>query len=277
MNMTRSFSDILLMHRVSKAGCHEKFAMHTHTTMEIYCFLSGKAKYHVEGSEYILTSGDILLMRPAEAHHIELDPSEDYERICVNFEATLFDTLDPEGTLLRPFYQREAGTRNLHRGFTDNRHLTLLRHMLNAQDRLTVLANLILLLKQIELCFQEEFQILPQTPEYRIMHYINSNLEQELSLQALCDRFYISRAQLCRLFRKSTGTTVGKYISAKRLIAARQKLLEGKKPSEIFTACGYKDYTTFYRAYFRYFGHNPRCDLGSASIADLQDDRIEIH
>lgn len=276
--MTCTFSDILHTHSISKAGCHEKFSMHTHTTAEIFCFLSGKAKYHVEGSEYELKSGDILLMRPAEAHYIDTDPSQDYERIYVNFETDIFASLDPENTLLRPFFQREAGTRNLYRAldFGDNGYLALLRHMLSTQDRLTILADLILLLKQIEQCFHEGVHALPKTAEYRIMHYINSNLDKELSLRELCDRFYISRAQLCRMFQKATGTTVGKYIAAKRLITARQQILEGHKPSEVFVACGYKDYSTFYRAYYRYFGHSPRSDVGNTGPADFLKDRMEI-
>lgn len=276
--MTSNYPGISLMHRCSKAGCHEKFALHTHTTMELFCFLSGKAKYHVEGSEYILHSGDILLMRPAEAHYVETDPSQDYERACINFEPNLLEALDPDATLLQSFLQREAGTNNLYRShcFHDNAHLTLLQHLLDAQDRLIVLADLILLLKLIDQQFQSGSDALPQSTAHKIMHYISHNLNEDLSLQTLCDRFYISRAQLCRLFRSATGTTVGKYITAKRLITARQWILSGKKPYDVFLTCGYRDYSTFYRAYFRYFGHSPKADTDPSLPKDLQEDRMEI-
>jgi len=276
--MNGSYPGISYMHRCSKAGCHEKFFLHTHTTMEIFCFLSGKAKYHVEGSEYELHSGDLLLMRPAEAHYVETDPSQDYERACINFEPDLLAALDPDATLLQAFLQRESGTRNIYHAhaFRDNAHLTLLQHLLYAQDRLIVLADLILLLKLIDRQFQSGADVPPQSTAHRIMHYISHNLNADLSLQALCDRFYISRAQLCRLFRRATGTTVGKYIAAKRLITARQRILGGQKPNDVFLDCGYRDYSTFYRAYFRYFGHSPKADASPAAPRSLPEERIEI-
>ena len=51
--------------------------------------------------------------------------------------------------------------------------------------------------------------------------------------------------------------TVAKYISVKRLLACRQLIQEGEKPSKVYAAYGYRDYSTFYRAYTRQFGQSP--------------------
>jgi AraC-like DNA-binding protein len=72
------------------------------------------------------------------------------------------------------------------------------------------------------------------------------------------NRFYISRTQLCSRFKKATGTSVGGYIAVKRLLTARELLLQGGKPTEVYGLCGYHDYSTFFRAYTKYFGHSPR-------------------
>lgn len=42
----------------------EEFYMHAHERFELFHFLSGKAKYLVEGTEYMLMPHDTLLMRP---------------------------------------------------------------------------------------------------------------------------------------------------------------------------------------------------------------------
>lgn len=39
---------------------------------------------------------------------------------------------------------------------------------------------------------------------------------------------------------------------------AHQLLLHGQKPTEVFAACGYQDYSSFYRAYTAHFGYSPR-------------------
>ena len=64
-----------------------KFNMHTHDTYEIYCFLSGNAKYFVEGNTYPLKPGDILVMKKAEAHSLLINSHNPYERIVVNFNS----------------------------------------------------------------------------------------------------------------------------------------------------------------------------------------------
>ena len=64
-----------------------KFKMHTHETYELFMFLSGDGKYFVEGSVYPLSSGDILIMKKAEAHSLMLSSSCAYERMVVHFTA----------------------------------------------------------------------------------------------------------------------------------------------------------------------------------------------
>ena len=65
------------------------YQMHTHTQAELYCILEGSALYHIEGNTYRLSAGDILLIRPSEAHYIEASPIP-YERLFVNFDVHLF-------------------------------------------------------------------------------------------------------------------------------------------------------------------------------------------
>ena len=144
-------------------------------------------------------------------------------------------------------------------------------------NRLTVIANLILLMQEVVRVFDRDpAASQPDTIEYRIIRYINKNLDRELSIQELCDKFYISRAQLCRRFKQSTGTSVGRYISVKRLITAQNLIRQGQKPTEIFAACGYQDYSTFYRAYTHYFGHSPSSERDTQRILHPEMDQIEI-
>ena len=91
------------------------YAMHTHNFAELFCFLGGKGTFHIEGTNYLLNPGDILLMRPGEAHYIEIDPQMPYERIVMSFDTGLLEDWEPGNTLLHPYFDRKAGTRNLYR------------------------------------------------------------------------------------------------------------------------------------------------------------------
>ncbi len=240
-----------------------EFPLHSHLSMEFFCFLQGDAVFHIEGSEYPLEPGDILLIRPGETHYIELKPGAPYERITIHFSVELLTGIDPDCRILNAYTNRLPGSYNLYhqRDLNDPALLDRLIQLKRRDaSRLTVIAHLIHLLTDINRCFSTypAAQELPLSLEHRIMQYISSNLASPLTTEQLCAQFFISPSQLFRRFKKSTGTSVGKYVTAKRMAYARYLIQSGEKPTRIYSQCGYRDYTTFYRAYIRYFGHNPK-------------------
>lgn len=258
-----------------------KFRLHTHVLGELFCFKQGRAIFHIEGSQYPMEPGDIVLMRPTEAHYIAVSPDFPYERTVINFDMALFDRIEPEHRLLQAYYSREAGKQNVYhaKAFGDNSYMDHIHALAqHTGSRLASLADLILLLTKINTVFvsQPACSTEEDTVDQRILRYINNNLASPLALEHLCDRFFISRAQLSRRFRKATGTSVAKYITAKRLIHAQQLIRSGSKPTEVFSVCGFQDYSTFYRAYSKYFGYSPKDALLERSVADPEEGKILI-
>ena len=250
--------DIHLSHCRDETPVQSNFSTHTHAHTEIYCFVAGAAEFYVEGTTYSLEPGDILLMRPGEAHYLLVDERVPYERFCINFSAGIFNSLDPEHVLTQAVFRREAGMHNRYR--MGRSGIDIMKRMTAQNNRIHILGNMLLLLHKISEAFsaQREQQLEQDTLESRVIRYINQNLKEDLSLQKLCNHFYISRTQLCRIFRQATGTSVGRYVTGKRLLRARELLLQGIKPTEVYEDCGYGDYSTFFRAYTKLFGHSPR-------------------
>ena len=82
--------------------------------------------------------------------------------------------------------------------------------------------------------------------------------EREIySLDELAQRFYVSKYHLSHEFSKTMGISVYRYICLKRLLSARQMLLNGMPAGEVYTKCGFKDYTNFYRAFKAEYGISP--------------------
>ncbi len=94
----------------------------------------------------------------------------------------------------------------------------------------------------------------------RLIDYVNEHLLSPLSLDDISNAFFLSQAQINRLFKARTGSTVGQYITVKRLLTARDRLRTGSSAAEACYACGYNDYSAFYRAYTKYFGNPPQSD-----------------
>ena len=91
-----------------------------------------------------------------------------------------------------------------------------------------------------------------------ILQYINENLNHDLNIDILSDHFYISKYYMMRLFKQETGYTLGHYISQKRLLLAKELILTGVSGTQACFDCGFKDYSTFSRAYKKFFHESPR-------------------
>lgn len=73
--------DLLMHYSRDENPLPSDFKMHTHESYELYSFVGGSGIYRVEGTPYPLKHGDILIMRPAEAHYIDLTDTEPYTRL----------------------------------------------------------------------------------------------------------------------------------------------------------------------------------------------------
>ena len=78
-----------------------------------------------------------------------------------------------------------------------------------------------------------------------LLQYLNLHLTEELSIDQLAERFYISKYHMMRRFRQETGYSIHGYLTEKRLLLAQRLLAQGASPSEAGEQTGYQDYSTF--------------------------------
>lgn len=91
----------------------------------------------------------------------------------------------------------------------------------------------------------------------RAIDWINGHLEEDLSLDALAARCYVTKYHLCRLFREETGFTVGEYILQQRLLLAAALLRAGKSVQKAAEAAGFRNYNHFIRTFSRWMEISP--------------------
>lgn len=93
----------------------------------------------------------------------------------------------------------------------------------------------------------------------RVEHYIHAHISEKLSVEALASAFYISTAQLCRLFKKKLNMTVIDYIMHQRISLAKELLGdENLTITAVATRTGHNDYSYFTKIFKRITGMTPR-------------------
>lgn len=248
-------------HTVTDVPKNESFRMHAHDQYEIYYFLSGNAKYLVEGTEYDLKRHDLLVMKPSETHRlIVIDESVPYERAVLNFSPSVLSGVDGAGELLSQFANKPLGKFNRYRSenFRNGFYKTCIENMYANQTKvgteLNIISNLIPLLLELKFAYYGD------DGEYatdEMIEYVNAHLFDDISLSGISEELYMSMTKINRNFKRLTGTTLWNYVKIKRLIAAREEIRLGKNANDVARKCGYNDYSAFYRAYVGHFGSSP--------------------
>lgn len=259
-------TDIYTHHSLTPKPSATDFPMHAHEWLEVLYFVSGKGTYLVEGHQYPLSPGDVFILRPTEMHKLDIDPSQPYERIVIHFSPALLKSLDPDGKLLRPFYDHPLGQQNRYSIEADpNRLLQTAFSNFTFKDisdvRMNLIGRLILMLTVMDSMHDRTETHAPvEGLAGQILAYVNEHLFEGISMQSIADAFYRSPSQIGRIFQQATGNSLWKYVTIKRLMSARELIQRGEPAAVAATACGFSEYSSFYRAYKSHFGHSPRED-----------------
>ena len=252
----------------------QKLDYHYHEFDKLIFFLGGNVTYMVEGVTYFLQPWDVLLVQHNLIHKPIIDPSEPYERVVVwlgrNYlteRSTPQEPLDQCFDLARErgfHLLRADGERRLQYMQTIRQLEEALRSQEFGASRMAdILCQQLLIGVNREILrsrtAQEErdsYRVDPKMEE--VLKYVTSHLEEELSVDLLAKRFFISRYYLMHRFKDVTGYTVHQYISQKRLLRAGELIRQGVPVMKAAEQAGFSEYSTFLRAFQSTFHMSPR-------------------
>lgn len=244
---------------------------HNHLFYEVFCFISGDVTYIVEGRSYRLKPGDIVLINNRELHKTMVKPGKAYERYVLWIDPDFLKALGEDADLTLCFERSAMSNYNVLRPRAEyhiiiKNALSCLRNAIYSEGygngvlKKAYLTELLVCLNRAFLDSQDEdleLDMVYDEKVSRVISYINENLQEDLSLEALASRFYTSKYHLLREFKKHTGYAIYQYIRKKRLIMARMLLKEGFRVTEVCQKTGFGDYSNFIRSFRKEFGIPP--------------------
>ena len=245
---------------------------HTHNYYEFYFFVDGNISMYIKEKAHQLKPGDVILIPPHIPHYIKnhdndipyrrfvlwidakyykslMDRSQEYKFIINHtkenenyvypndlitfnsFQTKLFNII--EETSSHNFGKEQKIILNLYDVLLDlNRmayntaHPTVQHHTLNLHDN--------------------------------IISYIETNIEDDLTLDDIADSFYVSKYHIAHIFKQKYGISVHKFITQRRLEMCKNAIMSGFNITDIFNKYGFKDYSSFYRAFKKEYGLSPK-------------------
>lgn len=233
------------------------FKNHSHNVCEILYFVKGCADYVIENRRYHLKKNDLVFIRPKLYHYIEMLSDSEYERFNISFDSSIVGeelikripsdievvNCPTDGIIEELFGRLKYYSKNLSKTDFQDILPSLLKELFYA---LSINSD-----KSLNI----PLEISPLLT--KILEFINDNLFTLESIKDISKNFFITEQYLHKIFKTQLKTTPKKYVNAKRLIHAQKLIQRGKKPVDVFSACGFDTYVGFYKQYINTFGYSP--------------------
>ncbi len=103
---------------------------------------------------------------------------------------------------------------------------------------------------------QEAYQSNNQTIVSAV-RYVDENISGDLCVEKIAREINVSTSFLTHKFKAEMGISLHRFVVGKRMIYAVDLIEKGESPTKIYRDCGFSDYSSFYKAYCRFFGTAP--------------------
>lgn len=255
----------------------QEFYPHKHEFVELVYIISGKMRHTVDGQEYMLSHGDMLLINYNQIHSFKSYGSAEYVNILLVpsfFESTLINSENMyeifEISMFSEFSGRDI--RKMPFVTFDGSDLMRVKEIIvcmldefkkKKSGYKSVLSGYMrvlfsLLIRKMCECGGQDISMRHITVE--LMEYIDHNLGSKITMEELVKRCFYNPSYLSRLFKKQSGLTLSEYIRKKRMERAAELLQQDTALSvhAVMEQCGYSDSKLFYTHFQECYHTTPR-------------------
>lgn len=250
---------------------HKMNLPHFHDGYEIHFTLNDDTHYFVDGKKYIGDKGSVAIFNSQEIHRVVVQENILYERFFILFKPHFLDIFTTEYPNVFRFFA-EKSENVIHLTAPDQATLTrLMGELIFIQyDNTDNFNELKLKIKLMEIVLfvnelftkGDSFKLSLAYNKFeemkQIMKYIKINYSEEISLDALSEKFFISKSTLIRMFKDIVGMTPHEYISYIRIIESKKLLKKGYSIKSVALKVGYGNDSTYIKTFKKIQGVTPK-------------------
>jgi YesN/AraC family two-component response regulator len=232
--------------------------------------MNGNREFFIKDRTFLIQEGDVIIIAPNIVHRTTNSALPKHERLIVNIpkdDLTAINTSYLE--IMHPLFEQEymiVRSPFQEQVFVEGIARNILQEMQEKKPGFEIYAQT-LVLQLLIYCCRHVKQHVSEPLEFpspmherisRVAGYINSHYMDELSLQLLAERFYVSPYYLSRSFKEATGFAFVEYLNMVRVKESKKLLEETKlKVNLIAERVGFGSVTHFGRVFKAVTGHPP--------------------
>ena len=267
----------MLTDKPNPIECHFSDSMDTidkrytaHPQYEIFLLLEGDVTMLINSQRYMIKNGALVLLTSRDLHISMNNAPRTYKRITVMFDPHAIRQFNTEHTNLLDCFSIAASRQRNIRYLSAEQIQTVqaLADQILTNGRsdrfgddiivLTSLLSLLIFINRLYRSHLPKIAPLPLTPIIReIVDYVDSHIDEELSVQSLCHHFSYSVAYISAQFSKQMGLPLKQFIITKKIALAKQLLAESLSVTQVYERCGFGDYSNFIRTFKKTVGVSP--------------------
>mgnify|MGYP000923249265 CR=1 FL=1 len=256
---------------VSKCKMTKNGVYHDHDCAELAYILSGKGRYLIDGKEYDVEAGDLIICNPGVKHtHIVTNTKEPTIEFIAGFTDFHFKNMAPNSI------ETKDGSCIINTSAELKQDLTMLCYAMIAENescnpgkyfmfKARLMQMLLLIMREIlsgEDYEQNGCDFESYNKNYavkRIVKYLNDNYNKKISLEQIAHNMYLSPVYISKIFKEETGESPINYLIKIRLEKARDLLVKSSDASikSIANQVGYEDAYHFSKLFKKYYGISP--------------------
>lgn len=217
---------------------------HSHSFCEILYVINGSGKTIVDGTQYKIHTGDIIIINANVTHKEISDEKDKLNLVFLAIDNFTYNSL-PKNHLISIHDPCVISGKNyrykIESYFTDLLSETSNQIELSSFMIKNLVGALLALIIRLYLTIPAEQNSYEQDC-LNIKEYIDQNYQSPLTLDSLSEQVFLSKYYLSHIFKTQTGTSPIKYMINKRITQAATLLVNTDMPiKDIAAAVGYDD------------------------------------
>lgn len=256
---------------VSKQRMTKQSNYHDHDFAEITYILSGKGRYLVDGKEYAVTAGDIIMCNPGVKHqNLQVNAKEPTVEFFTGFTDFHFKNMPKNSIAFRDNNYilhtsnetKQEISKHCYEMVAENESNQVGKYFMLKAHLMQIMLLIIREITEVQDGGQKGCNFESYNKSYavkQIINYLNENYESKISLDQIAHNMYLSPVYVSKIFKEETGESPINYLIKIRLEKAKDilSISKGSSIKSVANRVGYEDVYHFSKLFKKYYGISP--------------------